>query len=117
MIWFGQVRARRGIFNDAMLTQKPMELKDVFGIPKNDLKFSPGWLGKFKAGHVIACHNLCGESCDVDAYGVGNSQANLPTIIATYDLEDVFNFDETSLYYMAPPSKRLNVGRHRGMEK
>ena len=56
-----------------------MEFRDVFGIPTNDLKISPIWLGKFKARHIIACHNLCGESSDVDAHGVGVSQARLPT--------------------------------------
>ena len=33
MIWFGHVRARRGIVNDAMLTQKTKEMRDAFGIP------------------------------------------------------------------------------------
>lgn len=74
-------------------------------------------MGKIKARYRIACHNLCGESSDVDAYGVGVSQTKLPTIIAIYELKDVLNFDETSLYYRTPPSKTLNVGRLRGMKK
>ena len=117
MIWFGKVRARSGIVNYALLTQNAMELKDAFGIPKNDLKLSSGWLGKFKARHKFACHNLCGESSDSDAYRIGVSQAKLAAMIATYDVEDVFNFDERCLYYRAPPSKILNVGRPRGVKK
>ena len=81
------------------------------------MKLYPGWLGKFKARHRIACHNLCGEFSDADAHGVGFSQAKLHAIIATYNLKDLFNFAETCLYYMAPPSKTLNVGRPRGMKK
>ena len=115
MVW--SCHSKEGIVDDAMPTQKAMELRDAFGIPKNDLKFYPRGLGRFKARHKTACHSLSGESSDVDAYGVGVSQAKLPTIIATYDLKDAFNFDETGLYYRAPPSKKLNVGRPRGMKK
>ena len=94
LLWYGLEKSEQGgIVNDALLTQKAMELKDAFGIPKNDLKLSSGWLGKFKARHKFACHNLCGESSDSDAYRIGVSQAKLAAMIATYDVEDVFNFD------------------------
>ena len=117
LVWYGQVKAMRGIVNDRMLSQKALEFRDAFGISEKDLKLSHGWLDKFKARHGIVCHNLYGEASDVDAHGVGVSQAKLPAIIATYDIEDVFNFDETGLYYRAPPSKTLNVGQPLGMEK
>ena len=81
-----------------ILIQNAMELRDVFGIPKYDLKISLGWLEKLKARHWIACHNLCGESNDADAHGVGIFWAKLPVILTIYDPKDVFNFDETNLY-------------------
>jgi hypothetical protein len=117
MLWFGQIRARRGIVNDAMLYQKAAEFRDAFGISEDNFKLSPGWLEKFKSRHGIACHNLNGEFSGVDTHGVGISHVKLPPIIATYDPEDVFHFDETGLYYRAPPSKILNVGRPRGVKK
>ena len=43
--------------------------------------------------------------------------AKLPPILKTYDLEDVFNFDETSLYCRAHPCKTLNIGRAKGNKK
>lgn len=117
MLWFAQIRARRGILNDAMLYEKAAEFRDAFGISPEDFKLSPGWLWKFKLRHGIACHNLHGESSDADAHGVCVSQHKLFAIIGTYDMEDVFNFDETGLFYRALPSKTLNVGRPRGMKK
>ena len=96
---------------------KVLEFTEVLGMLEKNLKFSHGWLEKFKARHGIACYNILRESSDVDAHGVGVSQARLPIIIAIYDLKDVFNFDEMGLYYKSPPSKTLNVGWSRGMKK
>ena len=117
MMWYGQVRARRGIINDAMLSEKAAEFRDAFGISPEDLKLSSGWLWKFKSRYGIASHNLHGESGDVDAHGVGVSHFKLRAVIATYAPEDVFNFDETGLYYRALPSKALNVVQSKGMKK
>ena len=80
MVW--SCHSEEGDCNDAMLTQKAMEVRN-FWRPKHDLKLSHARLGKCKARHIIACHNLCGESGDVDSHGVGASQATLLAIIAT----------------------------------
>ena len=60
-----------------MPSEKVVEFRDAFGILEKDFKLSPRWLGKFKARYGIACHDLCGEPSDIDAHGVGVSQAKL----------------------------------------
>ena len=50
-------------------------------------------------------HNLHGEASDVDAQHVALACVQLPEIIRMYNLEDVFNFDETSMCYRASPAK------------
>ena len=61
-------------------------------------------------------HVIIGE-CGVLMVMALEVQARLPAIIAAHDVEDVFNFDKTGLYYRAPPSKTLNIGWPREMKK
>lgn len=117
MLWVGQIRARRGGISDAMLVEKATEFRDAFGISKTDFKLSHGWLEKFKSRHGVSCQNLHGELVEVDTLGGGAAHAKLLEIVATYDPEDVFNFDETGLYYRAPPSVTLNGGGPMGMRE
>ncbi len=53
---------------------------------------------------------LHGKSSDANAHGVAISQYKSCAIIATYNLQDVWNFNETRLYYKAP-FKTLNISR------
>ena len=43
--------------------------------------------------------------------------AKIPFILKKYDPEDIFNFDETSLYYRASPCKTLNIKKAKGNKK
>ncbi|OAE33101.1 hypothetical protein AXG93_3896s1000 [Marchantia polymorpha subsp. ruderalis] len=117
VLWFGQVRARRGVVTDDVIMSKSMELRNSFGICDIDFKLSHGWLQKFKTQHGIKCYYLHGESGDADEVGVAFAMAKIPFILKKYDPEDIFNFDETDLYYIAPPSKTLNIGKAKGHKK
>ena len=90
MMWFSRICTQRGIINDAMICEKEIEFRDAFGISVDNLKFSLGWLRKFKWRYGIASHNLHGESSDANAHNVSMSQPKLPIVIATYASEDGF---------------------------
>src|ERR1700737_2059038 len=100
-----------------MIMQKAKELRDSFGISDTEFKLSHGWLQNFKTRHGIKCYYLHGESGDVDGVGVALAMAKIPFILKKYDLEDIFNFDETGLYYRASPCKTLNIGKAKGNKK
>ena len=117
ILWFGQVRARRGLVTDDVLVRKADELRESLSIADTDFKISHGWLQRFKLRHGIACHYLHGEAGDADATGVALAMEKMPSILKDYDPEDVFNFDETGLYYRAPPCKTLNIGKVKGSKK
>ena len=63
------------------------------------LILSHGWLAKWKGRHGVFSVRLHGEAGSADQQGVGRAQAELPGIIGRYKPEDVFNVDETGLYY------------------
>ena len=102
---------------DNVLVRKAEELRESLSITDTDFKISHGWLQRFKLRHGIACHYLHGEARDTDAAEVALAIEKMPSILKDYDSEDVFNFDETGLYYRAPPCKTLNIGKVKGSKK
>ena len=64
-----------------------------------DLKASDGWLNRFKERHNISLRSIQSESNDVDPKTVKDWKAKLSVICQGYELEDIFNADETGLYF------------------
>lgn len=75
----------------------------------SDFKASNGWLGKWKGRYSIKEFKISGESAGVRVDDVDGFKARIPEFIGDYDMKDVFNCDETGLYYRALPDKTLSV--------
>ena len=63
------------------------------------------WLQSFCTRHQIKMANLHGESAEVSQQVVQQWHEELPSIIRNYDLRDIFNCDETSIFFRAIPTK------------
>lgn len=109
--WFGQLRVKNALITDSLVTEKAKALAEKLDI--TDFQFSDGWLWKFKQRHNIKLQRPHGESGAADLEGVDIARTVVAKIITElgYKLEDVYNFDETGLYYRAKPSKTLAVGK------
>ena len=57
---------------------------------------------------------LLGESGDVDADGVVQAMSQLPILLSDYVPKDVYNMDETGLYFSPHPNKTLAQGKVKG---
>src|ERR1700737_494409 len=75
VLWFGQVKARRGVVTDDVIMQKAKELRDSFGIYDTKFKLSHGWLQNFKTQNGIKVYYQHDESGDVDGVGVALAMA------------------------------------------
>ena len=74
-----------------------------------DFKVSNGWLARFKFCHNIGSATLSGERASVDLLTVETWRERL-LITKYFALHDIYNRDETGLFYRALPSvegKRL----------
>ncbi|DBA74381.1 TPA: hypothetical protein ACH3X1_011145 [Trebouxia sp. C0004] len=69
--------------------------------------------GRLVTRHGIKLQRPKGESGSADMEGVNIARTVVGKIITEldYDLEDIYNMDETGLYYRAKPSKTLAVGK------
>lgn len=105
-----QVAARNGNINDSVLRVKALDFASKLEI--RDFQCSNGWLSNFKKRHGIRMVTPHGESGAADAAGSSLARTVVPVAIEVlgYDMEDVFNFDETALFFRARPSKTLATG-------
>jgi hypothetical protein len=76
--------------------------------PVYEFAASNGWLESFRTRHNIMANNLCGESADMDVTVVEDFKATVPGLIEQYDYKDIFNLDETGLFWKAVPTRSLD---------
>ena len=76
------------------------------------LILSNGWLSRWKGRHGVFGVRLHGEAGDADQQGVARAQKELPGIIEKYQPEDVFNIDETGLFYRHAVSDLIKAHAH-----
>lgn len=68
---------------------------------------SNGWLEYFCKRHNIMFKSVSSESAEVSEETVENWKERLKYLCKDYKLEDIFNFDQTGLFFRATPRKSL----------
>lgn len=106
--WFVDMRAKKMPISGSVLQQKALDYACMLGI--DDFKASTGWLTRFKARHGIIAKVLCGESAASDTNSAATwASSALPEILKKYASSDIYNADETGLFYELLPTKTLDM--------
>jgi hypothetical protein len=103
--WFKQARANNIPLNRPIIQEKAMEF--VTDLKFMDFKASNGWLESWRSRFSIGFFKVCGESADVDDNVVDDFRSKIGKIVEGYKAEDIFNADETGLFFKALPDKTL----------
>lgn len=105
--WFHQVRAKNAIVNGPLVMEKAQQLANAMGV---DFKPSNGWLQRWKEGENIAFHSVQGEKAECDGPAAEQwIQSVLPTIISGYEKCNIYNADESGIFYKALPRGTFTV--------
>ena len=101
-LWFGSIRSRNLAISDEMLRVKAKEFGEVMGI--TGLTYSSGWLQGFKKRHGIKIRVIHGEAASVDMEVVEEGQRNLRDALHEYVPANIYNMDETGLFFRLEPN-------------
>ncbi|CAM4833523.1 unnamed protein product [Rotaria magnacalcarata] len=109
--WFTQQRAKQIPISGPILQEKARQAAEQLGYTSETFKASNGWLEKFRNRHAISFRTINGESASVDNSTVQEGTQRLSTILDGFDENDVFNADETGLFYRATPDRSLVLSK------
>ena len=107
--WFKTARDNNIPLSGPFMMQRAGELAEKLGVPAGEFKCSNGWLDRFKDRHGISFKRICGEENSVDT---GSEQMEewhrtLSMILKEYDPKNVYNADETGVFFRCLPDKTL----------
>ncbi|XP_045178721.2 tigger transposable element-derived protein 4-like [Mercenaria mercenaria] len=95
--WFKDVTARRLPVSGPILCTQALKFASDLG--DINFKASTGWLASFLKRNNIVLGTMSGERGDVNKDTVTDWKSKLPTVCDGYDPKDIFNMDETGLFF------------------
>ena len=102
--WFQLVRSQNIPVNGQLLREKAALFAEK--LKHDNFQCSGGWLDRFKLRHGIVFREVCGEAAAVDDSTVTTwLEKTLPPMLSSYYPRDVFNADETGIFYRLLPDK------------
>ena len=109
---------KRNRFSWQILQKKAEMFADEMKVPESDRPaFSDGWLQKFLQRRGFKTVKMSGESRSADLEAISSELPVLQQIISNYDPSDVFNMDETGLFYCMAPDRTIAARQIGGMKK
>ena len=83
-----------------MIKEKAFFFAQEFNIPPESISFSNGWIEKFKKRNNIRSYRLHGEANSAPLKTLSEERKKLQTILQDYTLDNIFNADETGLFFV-----------------
>ena len=104
LTWFKQTRAINAPTSGPIIREQAKIIADKLGV--TSFQASNGWLCRFKNRHGIIFKVACGESASVQVTTVDDwKKTALARLLTEYAPQDVFNADETGLFFRCLPNK------------
>ena len=88
-----------------LIKEKALIMSVEMGL--DDFIASNGWLHRWQQRYNIGSNVLSGDRAEVDEETVNDWSKRLPLVCEGYELNNIFNCDETGLYWRALPSRSM----------
>ena len=122
--WIENMRCASLLVPPSLAIAKAKSIASMMSIPESEFKASWKWLSRFRVRHGLQKMLLHGEGAEVNRNNPDllHSLDNLYTIINQYDAENVYNMDETGLFFRLLPRYSLlmpdeDISTTRGKKK
>ena len=107
-IWFRQQRDKNIPVSGPLLLEKARILfVKLYGDSDKQFTGSTGFQWRFCKRHGIRNLAIQGEKASADSEAAKDFQQEFPSLISSYTLDQIFNCDETVLYFRCLPDKTL----------
>lgn len=104
--WMTVMREKKLPLSGTLIKEKALEFGAALG--HKDFQASNGWLEKFRKRHGVIHKVICGESASASVSNCETwKQTVLKPILKEYPRKDIFNADETGLFFKCLPNKTL----------
>ena len=107
-VWLDKALQAKLVLTESILTTKALD----FAVLCNEEKFkaSNGWLDNFKKRHNLRQYNIHGEAGSAPIQDLDSMRERLRQTLRDYDPKDIFNCDETGLFWKMKPSHTISNG-------
>lgn len=107
-IWVDNAIRSGLTITDSILTTKACEF--AFLLKEDKFKGSHGWIDNFKKRHNLKQYSIHGEAASAPLEDLDAMRDRLREILKDYDPKDIFNCDETGLFWKMKPSRTISNG-------
>jgi predicted DNA-binding protein YlxM (UPF0122 family) len=108
--WFTAQRAKKIPVSGPILQTYARKVAQELG-DESGFKASNGWLERFRIRYNVHFRVISGEGAAVNQDTVTDWKTRLSTILEQYNPVDIYNCDETGLYYKLMPDRSLVVNK------
>ena len=116
-LWVENVTAGGVILTDLLIKEKARYFAKAFEIPENELVFSNSWLDRFKKCNNIRRYRIHGESGSAPLATLPEEREKLRQLLIRFPPDQIYNIDETGLYYRMAPNQTLSTKPVLGQKK
>jgi len=107
-LWMEKALQVELIITDSILATKALEF--AFLCKEEKFKGSIGWIENFKKWHNLKLYNIHGEAASAPTQDLDVMRKNLRQRLLDYDPENIFNCDETGLFWKMKPTHTISNG-------
>lgn len=112
--WFKQKRTQNVPISGPILQEKAEEFSKILSPSNETSSCSKSWIDRFKKRYHISSSKIHGEGASVSAETTKYWLDNVwPTIRRDYSDSDIFNGDETGLFYKIIPNQTLKFQKEK----
>ena len=110
-LWIKQVRTKSVPLSGPVIKEKANLLAREMGV---DFVASNGWFYRFKTRRGLTFKCISGEAASVTPEMLNDwKKKKLPSILSRYDASDIYNVDESGLFYQCLPNKTFTLPAER----
>lgn len=103
------------VITDNILSTKALEF--AYLCKEEKFKGSNGWVDNFKKRHNLKQYNMHGEAASAPLQDLEAMREDIRQTLKDYDPKDVFNCDETGLFWKMRPSRTISNGPTAGTKQ